>query len=114
MSRIGKFIDTENRLVAASGRRWELGLTVHEGSHWSDENVLGSSHCGTAEMNLTSIYEDAGSTLASFSGSGIRHCHELCCRSQTWLRFLIAVAVAVASSCSSDSTPCMGISIDHA
>ena len=32
-------------------------------------------------------------TLASLSGSGIQHCHELWCRSKTWLRSHFAVAV---------------------
>ena len=39
-------------------------------------------------------------SLASLSGLRIRRCHELWCRSQTWLRpgVAVAVAVAVASS----------------
>ena len=49
--------------------------------------------------------------LALFSGLRIQHCQELWCRSQTWLRSAIAVAVAVAGICSSDSTPSLGISI---
>ena len=48
---------------------------------------------GVAETNPTSIHEDAGLTLALFSGSGIWHCREVWCRSQTWLRSRIAVAV---------------------
>ena len=36
---------------------------------------------------------------------------KLWCRSQTWLRSDIAVAVAQAGSCSSDSTPSLGTSI---
>ena len=52
-------------------------------------------------------------SLASLSGSGIRLCCELWCKSHTWLGSFIAVAVAVAvaSSCSSDSTPSLGTSI---
>ena len=54
-------------------------------------------------------------SLASLSGSGIRLCCELWCKSHTWLGSFIAVAVAVAvaSSCSSDSTPSLGNSICH-
>ena len=48
--------------------------------------------------------------LALLSGLTIRHCHELWCGSQTWLRSLVAVAVAVVGSCSSDSTPSLGTS----
>ena len=52
-------------------------------------------------------------SLASFSGLRIWHCHDLRCRSQTWLGSGIAVAVAVvqAGSCSSDQTPSLGTSI---
>ena len=50
---------------------------------------------------------------ASFSGLQIWHCHELWCRSQSWLRSCIAVAVAQASSCSSNLTPNLGTSICH-
>ena len=50
-------------------------------------------------------------SLALLSGLRIQHCHELWCRSQTWLRFCIAVAVVQASSCSSISTPSLGTSI---
>ena len=47
--------------------------------------------------NLTSIHEDAGSILASFSRLRIR-CHELWCRSQMWLRSCVAVAVVKAAA----------------
>ena len=50
-----------------------------------------------------------GQSLASLRGSRIRHCPELWCRSQMWLGS--GVAVAVAGSCSSDSTPGLGTSI---
>ena len=33
-------------------------------------------------------------SLASLSGSGIQHCHELRCRLKTWLESSVAVAVA--------------------
>ena len=48
--------------------------------------------------------------VASLSGSRIQCCHELWCRSQTQLRSGIALAVAQVGSCSSDSTPSLGIS----
>ena len=43
--------------------------------------------------NLTSIHEDSDSIPALLSGVGIGHCHELWCRSQTWLGSSIVVAV---------------------
>ena len=44
--------------------------------------------------NLTSILKDAGSIPGLLSGLRIRHCRELRCRLQTWLRSHVAVAVA--------------------
>ena len=61
--------------------------------------------------NLTSIHKDAGSIPGLVSGLRIRCCCELWCRSQTWLGSLIALVVAVASSCSSDSALSLGTSI---
>ena len=52
-------------------------------------------------------------SLPSFSGLGIRRCHELWCRSQTQLGSHIAVAVAQASRCSWDSTLSLGTSMCH-
>ena len=52
-------------------------------------------------------------SLASLSGLKIWHCCELWCRSQMWLGSCIAVAVAVASSYTSDSTPSLGTSMCH-
>ena len=49
--------------------------------------------------------------LASLRGSGIWHCRELWCRSQTLLGSGVAVPVVQAGSCTSDSTPSLGISI---
>ena len=49
-------------------------------------------------------------SLASLSGSGIRHCCELWCKSQKWLRCCTAVAVAQVGSCSSAWTPSPGTS----
>ena len=74
------------------------------------KNIPWKSSCsGSAEMNLASILEDAGSILASLSGLSIQHCPELWCRSQTGLGS--QVAVAVASNYSSDWTPSLGTSI---
>ena len=52
-------------------------------------------------------------SLALISGSGIRHCCELWCRSQVQLgsQVAMAAAVAVAGSCSSNLTPSLGTSI---
>ena len=52
-------------------------------------------------------------SLASLSGLRIWHCCELWCRLPMCLRSGIAVAVAVASSCSSNLTPSLGISKCH-
>ena len=52
-------------------------------------------------------------SLALLSGLRIRLSHELWCRSQTWLRSLIAVAVVVDGSCSSNSKPSLGIFMCH-
>ena len=62
-----------------------------------------------AVKNPTSIHEDVGSIPGLAWGLMIRCCSELECRSQTWLGF--QVAVAVADGCSSDLTPIPGIFI---
>ena len=56
-------------------------------AQWIKNLTRGSSYCGIAEMNLTSIHE------ASLSGLGIWHCHELWCRLQTQLGSPVAVAM---------------------
>ena len=77
---------------------------------WKYKNIQrGSSHCGTAETNLSSIHEDVFWSLASLSGLGLWRCHELWCGSQT--RLGSRVAVVQAGSSSSDSTPSLGISV---
>jgi len=48
---------------------------------------------------------------ASLSRLRMWHWCELGCRSQTWLRSGVAVAVVLAGGCSSDSTPSLGTSI---
>ena len=50
-------------------------------------------------------------SLALISGLRNQRCHELWCRWQIRFGFDVAVPVAQASSCSSDSTPSLGISI---
>ena len=62
-------------------------------------------------MQLVCIHEDEGSVPGLAQGLGIRHCCELLCRSQMQLGSVIAVAVAWASSCSSDSPHSPGTSI---
>ena len=52
-------------------------------------------------------------SLAFLSGLRIWHCHELCCRSQTWLISCVSVGVVWAGGYSSDSTPSLGTSIYH-
>ena len=68
-----------------------------------------SSHCGTAETNPTRNHEVAGSVpgLAQWVKDLVW------CRWQSWLRFCIAVAVAQASNCSSNSAPSLGTSKCH-
>ena len=50
----------------------KLALKVHTGESW----------CGAEKMNLTSIHENEGWSLASFCGLGIWHCCELWYRLQ--------------------------------
>ena len=50
-------------------------------------------------------------SLVLLSGLRIQHCRELWCRSQTLLGSCVAVAVAEASSYSSNQTPSLGTSI---
>ena len=61
-----------------------------------------SFRCGSVVMNLT--LRMLVQSLALFSGLRIQHYCELWCSSQTWLGSGVAVAVAVAGSCSSRST----------
>ena len=70
-----------------------------------------SSCCGTVETNPT--MRSCVQSLDSLSGLRIWCCHKLWCRLQMWLRSCIAMAVAVAGSCISDSTPSLGIFICH-
>ena len=37
-----------------------INVIYHKNKRKVKKHMIGSSHCGTMEMNLTSIYEDAG------------------------------------------------------
>ena len=52
-------------------------------------------------------------SLALLSELKIWCCHELWCRSQSWLGSGVAVTVAQVNSCSSNQTPSLGTSICH-
>ena len=73
--------------------------------------LLGSSRCGASETNPTVYMRMRVRSLASISGLRIQHCCELWCRSQMQLGSCVAVAMAVAGSCSSDSTSSLETSI---
>ena len=63
--------------------------------------------------NLTITHENMGLIPGLAQGLRIWHCCELWCRSQRRLISWVAVAVAKASSCSSNLTPSLGTSICH-
>ena len=72
-----------------------LGMSIELYANYTStfEN-LGSSHCGSAVMNTTSIHEEAGLIPGPAQWVKDYGCYELLCRLQTWLRSCIAVAVA--------------------
>ena len=61
--------------------------------------------------NSTSIHEERVQSLTLPSGSRIQRCRELWCWSKTRLGSRVAVAMALAGSYSSDSTPSLGTSM---
>ena len=77
--------------------QWEIRLVYFK-------NLSRSSCCGAVEMNPTRNHEYVGSIPCLTHGA-------LWCRSQTLLGSGVAVAMTVASSCSSDWTPSLGISM---
>ena len=77
------------------------------------KNPTWSLCCGSVVTNPTSIHKDTNSTLALLGGLMIWCCRELWYKSQTWLRFHVAMAVVQACSCSADSAPSLGTSICH-
>ena len=85
---------------------------------WKDEKkiikitVPWSSCCGTAVRSESGNHTRLQvPSLASLSGSGIRCCHELWCRSLMQLRSHLTMAMA--SSSSPHGTPSLEISICH-
>ena len=82
-------------------------------AQWVKTCFVGSSHHGSAEMNMTSIHEEAGPISGLVQQVKIENGCELWCRSQRQLRSGIAVAVAEASSYSSNWTPSLATSIYH-
>ena len=81
-----------------------LYALVQKLHHWS-------FHCGSAVTNLTSIHKDR--YLIPGFAQWVKDPLELWHRWQTQFRFGIAVAVAQAGSCSSDSIPNLGTAICH-
>ena len=63
------------------------------GFHYVDYNHIREFPLWHSGNESTCIHEEVGWILALLRAWGIRHCHELWSRSQTWLRSLVAVAM---------------------
>ena len=96
-------------VIPHSGYGFQRTLIIPTDNHLGNESYTGilkiysswSSHCGSAEMNPTSIHE------ASLSGLRTWHCHELRYR---WQMQFGSVAVAHASGYRPNETTSLGIS----
>ena len=87
---------------------------IHHINKLKNKNLMiGISHHGAVETNLTRNHEVWVQSLALLSGLRIWHCCELWRRSQMLLGSHIAVVLAQAGSNSSNSTPSLGTSIWH-
>ena len=80
------------------------------GTPWCFKNMfLGSFHHGSViKWTQLGSMRTWVRSLPSLSGLRIRHCHELWCSSQAWLRSSIAVTVASSGSYSSDLISSLG------
>ena len=87
--------------------------TYNKSSKFYEENQVGEFPVVAQQVkNPTSIQEDAVRSLVSLSGLRSRRCRELWCRSHPRLGcHPIAIAMAKAGSCGSNSTPRLGTSI---
>ena len=75
---------------------WYLEIVYTVTSEWGGPVVAQQKWIQLGTMRLPA------QSLALLSGLRIRHCRELWCSSKTQLRSGVAVAIAVAGSCSSD------------
>ena len=87
------------------------GLLLQRERNREQEKRYWSSCHDPAVMNPARTTGRKIQSLTLLSGLRIERCHELWCRSKTRLGSCVAVAVAQASSCSSDWTPSLGASI---
>ena len=81
-------------LAATIGRVRYQKQTILQMYFWLKIFFFMSSHCGSAETNLTSIHEETGSIPGLAQRIEDPACCELWYRSQMWFRSRVAVAVA--------------------